>query len=195
SVQSDVWTSPDGNTWTQAVGTTTPNGWGPRYGMGAISAAGGIFLIGGVNALNAPVADVWFSSDAANWTQIQSNALFGAREDFVTLFFNNKLWVIGGAATPAVYLNDVWSSSDGITWTQTTTSAFATGRYGMCGCVYNNKMWIFGGVTAASSPGCISDVYSSSDGISWTLVTSSPGFPATLLSQAVVFQVPVTVSP
>src|SRR5208282_3278087 len=195
TVTSDSWISPDGNTWTQAIGTTVPNGWGPRYGMGLITANGGLFLIGGVNNLGAPQTDVWFSSDATNWNLVQSMALFGARENFVCLYFNGLLWVIGGAATPAVYLNDVWSSPDGYTWTQTTTAAFATGRFGMCGCVYNNKMWIFGGVTAASYPNAIADVYSSPDGITWTLVTVSPGFPATQLAQAVVFQTPVTVSP
>ncbi len=194
-IESDAWTSPDGNNWTQAIGTTIPNGWGPRYGMGLISASGGLFLIAGVNGSFVNQNDVWFSSDAANWTQVQASAAFSARQQFVTLFFNNLLWVIGGLATGGAFLNDVWSSPDGYTWTQRTTTAFASARSSMCGCVYNNKMWVMGGITAASAPNSIADVYSSTDGVSWTLVTASPGFGARQLAQVVVFQTPVTVSP
>jgi hypothetical protein len=54
-------------------------------------------------------------------------------------------------------------SSDGINWTRISNDQFP-GRYGQKGALYNNKMW----VVCGTSESALSDVYSSSDGITWT---------------------------
>jgi hypothetical protein len=64
-------------------------------------------------------------------------------------------------------------------WTKVTGNAFSGGRYGLTGTVYNGQMWAVGG--ASGSPdGSVtyyySDVYSSTNGGSWTKVNANAPF-------------------
>jgi hypothetical protein len=62
----------------------------------------------------------------------------------------------------------------------------------MYGCVYNNRMWAMGGTGASPA---FNQVYSSADGITWTLITATPGWTARANGQAVVFKTSRAVSP
>lgn len=73
-------------------------------------------------------------------------------------------------------MNDVWNSADGINWTLVDSSADwpQRGRGQMI--VFNNKMWVCGGITGTgANPSDIaySDVWSSSDGLTWTRATAN----------------------
>jgi hypothetical protein len=191
TVYSDVWGSLDGVTWTLAV---NPAPWGQRYYFCCVAANNGIYVYGGYNAANVAQNDVWFSSDGANWTKVNtvSTATFTPRAGAVGLYFNNLLWIIGGESSFGVYLNDVWSSPDGITWTKTTTAAFGTPRSHMAGCVYGNAMVIIGGISAGAP---VKDVYRSLDGVTWFFVSTPAGYSAAFgFAAAVAFKSSPSVS-
>jgi hypothetical protein len=130
-------------------------------------------LAGGVKS------DVWSSSNGAAWTEATASAAFGQRWGVGAVVFNNKMWVIGGLSLSG-YLNDVWSSTDGATWTKVLASAPFAGRENFGCLVYNNMIWVIGGdntegVGTASDTGCaLSDVWSSPDGVNWTLAGQFP---------------------
>lgn len=177
----DVWSSPDGVTWTQVTGNAP---WVPRGGFGCVVGNNGIFVIGGSStappALAANLNDVWFSSDGTTWTQVLANNQLAlqppGRTDFGCLFFNGKLWAIGGISTAQVWLQDTWSSPDGVVWTETHTTGFGgLGLAAMGAVVYNQTMWLFEGTTAAGT--YTANQYHSVDGVTWTQVVpgSSPG--------------------
>lgn len=124
-----------------------------------------------------------------NWTEITSNASFGPRYDFGAATFNGRLWVIGGHTGGSLLwgcpdnstcdMNDIWSSADGKTWNEVTPDAPFGPRSGMGVAIFNNRLWVIGG-SAGIGGGIEStlknDVWSSADGMNWTLVTSSANF-------------------
>jgi len=92
--------------------------------------------------------------------------------------FKGKLWFHSGD-----YKNEgIWSSTDGINWAKHTVqytgadtfpSKLRQGDFA----VFNDKLWLIGGFRGTKYIG-VSDVWSSDDGITWTLETSTPGFSA-----------------
>lgn len=189
-VLSDVLTSTDGTNWTQVTNTAP---WGPRADFGCVVGNTGIYIIGGYNGAGVTYNDVWFSPDGATWSQITATAAWSARSGANAVWFKNKLYLVGGESATGVVSNEVWSSTDGIVWTRTNAAAFATGVWDASVLVYNNLIWVIGGFTNSTfSP--TARVYSSSDGITFTLVTSAPGFSARGAACAVAFQTPYSVS-
>ena len=199
--QTDVWSSDDGVNWNQI--TTNITALAPNIGCfagGAISADNGIYLMGGVKADGTTLTDATcFSVDGITWTYVNDGALDpwgtgGERVYPSTWYYHNKLW-IGGGLNATTYFNNVYYSSDaGKTWTRSTNSAWSAGRFGSGCIVYGNKMWNINGQTAAG-PTLSHQVYSSTDGITWTLVTAvGPMSAASVYSILVVFPTPDTVS-
>ncbi len=154
-----------------------------RVGHSSLAYQGQMWVIAGVGT--SYLNDVWSSTDGANWTQaLAANASpgpnqFPGRIQPGSVVFNNRMWVIGGFSGLSE-LNDVWSSSDGANWTQvlaTNTSPGPNqfpGRNGHASVSYGGKIWVVGGNKGGNS----NDVWSSSDGVSWSLVlpdTASPG--------------------
>lgn len=168
----DNWYSSNGSSWTLA--SAPP--YGGRYGHGAAVLNGQIFVIGGYK-MGALQNDIWSSPDGINWVQINAKAPFTARADFVTLVYNNLIWVIGGWDGSSPPRNDVWSSPDGVNWNQATAKAAFPGRCGFTGLVYNNLMWVIGGARNGPFPSLeYNDVWSSPDGVNWSQVTAAAAF-------------------
>jgi hypothetical protein len=163
-------------------------GWSPRDGVGLVNLNGVLFLLGGWNPSWAPTTtnEVWTSTDLGKtWTQLP-NAPWERRHSAGYLVHDNKVWVIGGDVLSGHYQNDIWSF-DGSVWIQVTSSAapLATGRVLFQTFSHDGKMWIVGGQTLddiPSSPAVpiatktgspyYDDVWSSTDGITWTLVST-----------------------
>ena len=139
---------------------------------------GKMWVIGGVGVGGGMNNDVWSSTDGENWTEETSNASFPARTGHASVIFDNKIWVIGGrqGSSGGTELNDAWYSSDGINWTQATGNAAFGARYIHKVVVLNGKMWLLGGRNITSSQVYAEEVWSSSDGINWTLETDTAGF-------------------
>ena len=108
------------------------------------------------------------------WTEVKANNNVGwsKRSAYQSVVFNNKIWVLGGNDGSAK--NDVWSSSDGSTWTEVKVSNSAgwPKRSAHQSVVFDNgKIWVLGGANASFR--FISDVWSSSDGITWKEVKAN----------------------
>ena len=102
----------------------------------------------------------------SNWTKVNANADWSARNFHISVIHNNKMYVIGGGG-----LNDVWSSDNGgMNWTQVTAAADWSARSRQTGVVFYNKIYIMGGY---SSSVYFNDVWSSDTGMNWDLVTDT----------------------
>lgn len=115
AVYDDVWSSPDGATWTRVLEHAP---WAPRGQiLGAVVFQGSMWIIGG-GTYNDPrhyYRDVWRSADGVHWERV-GVAPWGAREYHNVAVFDGRLWVLGGYRDGN--LDDVWSSPDGVHWRQ-----------------------------------------------------------------------------
>lgn len=166
------------------------NTWVPRDGSGLLGLDGVLYWLGGWNPLvwAAPstVNHVWKSTDGGRtWSQI-SNAPWEVRHSAGWLVGDGRIWVVGGDANTGHYQYDVWSAvpdgSGDLTWTLVTANAapLSQGRVLHQTFWFDDKIWIVGGQTIneiapSTKPGSpyYSDVWSSPDGVTWTLISDS----------------------
>lgn len=179
----DVWSSPDGSTWSEA---TTQAGFSGRWGQATVVFDGGqgraLWVIGGSDNKTF-FNDVWQSKDGSTWTEATSAAAFSQRVRASAVVFNHKMWILGGRNSSTI-LNDVWSSTDGKTWTQVTPAAAFPPRYSASLIVYNNALYLMAG---QGNSGPLNDVWTSTDGATWTDLLVNPGFPPRASQSAVVY--------
>jgi leucine-zipper-like transcriptional regulator 1 len=168
----DVWSSSDGATWTEVTNAAP---WCARNFAGVVTLNGQMWVMGGYGVCGGGfLNDVWSSSDGVTWTQATSAAPWSGRQTFGCTTLNGQMWVMGGTDGYNNFFNDVWLSSDGVTWTEATSAAQWGGRE-LFGCTtLDGQMWVLGGDTnAASYSPFLNDVWSSSNGVTWTEVTSA----------------------
>jgi hypothetical protein len=123
--------------------------------------------------------DAWYSTDGANWALATSNG-FDARSRLSSIVFNEKLWILGGGNYYA-FGQAVWYTSNGVTWETIADSLPFLSRIGQTTLVFNNKLWIIAGADQSFGSGLLfsnlyNDVWSSTDGTTWTQVTNSAAF-------------------
>lgn len=103
--------------------------------------------------------------------------------------FCDRIWVIGGY-DGQYHRNDVWSSADGVEWRLETERAAWSPRVSMGLIVFNDRLWLFGGGVidgmADHNPGSTSEIWSTTDGRSWT--KSETQLPAMAGGTPVVFE-------
>jgi len=181
AVLDEVYSSPDGVTWTQVTATAA---FGNRYDQECVAFNGKMWTIAGYDG-SAYRNDVWWSTDGVTWTQATASAAFPVRGHFIALVYSGKMWVIGGGNSGGA-LNDVWSSSDGVTWTQVTSNGGFGGQLGdgTAGVVFNNKLWAFGG----AGSGCSNPIWYSTDGVTWTQSTSNAPYGSVHAYRAAVYR-------
>ncbi len=85
---------------------------------------------------------------------------------------------------------DTWSSEDGLNWTRNTIVDGFSQREAVSALTFNDKLWVIGGngagfFGALGSP--LNDVWSSSNGTTWTEVTAGADFVGRTAPAAVVF--------
>jgi len=168
SYYNDVWSTPDGITWTEvSAGQTIA--WPGRDMLTAVDFNGQLYILGGDrkdNGVPTFFNDVWYSSDGATWLPKTAAAEWTARAGHVHAVFKDKMWVMGGKDINGAPFQDVWSSSDGITWTEAATPGWSA-RYGAGVTIFDNKMWIMGGENTTTGIRA-NDVWYTSDGETWT---------------------------
>lgn len=106
----DVWSSPDGITWTQVLanGAASPTQFSGRPGLSALAYNNALWVIAGFDG--ADRNDVWNSPTGVTWNQVTvPSAIFPARDSHTSVVFNNSMWVVAGNS-PSGPLNDVWHS-------------------------------------------------------------------------------------
>lgn len=160
--------------------------WKAREGLMVSSVGQQLILTGGRGSAGvgfAGGADVWRSADGANWTKAPE-AAWERRAYHILLGPDDKncIWLMGGQ-TFSEFFNDVWKSCDvADSWNLVTKSAAWQPRAGLGGIMHKGKLVIAGGChdNVKYDPGAFrtfyTDVWSSSDGENWELLTSSPGW-------------------
>jgi hypothetical protein len=119
----------------------------------------------------------------ASWYNATDAAAFMVRTRHTSAVFNGgggeRMWVIGGyAPLSATYYNDTWSSADGTTWTPGTTNAGFLARAGHSSAVFRDRLWVIGGfgLDGDGLSQFYSDIWNSTDGITWELAKAAPPF-------------------
>lgn len=190
----EVWSSQDGLSWNLEKANTflnsesdLNNDWEGRHTAGYVVHKGNMWIVGGDANQGHYQSDVWSSSDGKTWTWINNGhpVPWDPRVLHYCVVFKNKIWVMGGQTLPQMapanetYYSDIWNTSDGIHWEHITPKQPAWFARGMIGgsVVYKNRIWILGGGTYDSITNkkreYYNDVWSSSDGVNWTLHTKS----------------------
>ena len=175
----DVWRSTDnGATWTEM---NTSAGWTAREEHTSVAMPdGSIVLMGGLEAGNNFMNDVWRSTDnGVTWTEINASSGWSPRDDFSSVVMSDgSIVLMGGEDSNENALNDVWRSIDnGATWTEQTASAGWTARLGQTSVVMpDGSIVLMGGYDGGAN--WYNDTWRSMDnGATWTEVNASSGWP------------------
>jgi hypothetical protein len=164
---SEVWTSSDGVTWTEATAAAE---WQARDNHCMVSFHNRLWVFGGSRRDGAEFNDVWSSADGANWRQEAQHPFTSSRSLAAAVVFKDRLWCLGGAFAVGNPLREVWSSADGVTWRLDTPPWEA--RFQANAQVIDDVLYLQGGVTAGSAS-AFADLWSSADGVTWTCVDNS----------------------
>lgn len=126
-----------------------------------------------------------------DWVKVSDKAEWQARDSSGELVYKDRLWLLGGwfdsFASPP---RDVWSSPDGKVWDLVTKDAPWKYSDLPMSLVFNDRMWMLGGWYNGRLPGhgATNEVWLSTDGLKWDLVTKEAGWSPRLAAGAVVFK-------
>lgn len=190
----DVWSSRDGKSWTLV---TREAPWKHSDLPMAIVFDQRMWLMGGWYNGRLPgheaTSAVWSSDDGATWEQATAKAAWSPRIAAAAVTFKGKMWILGG--TEDYYFgdekslkNDVWSTSDGKTWTLATAAAGWSPRAYHQAVVLGEKIYVVGGGNYVPGYEARNDVWSSSDGAKWQLVTDKALWHPRLWFSSVVYR-------
>jgi N-acetylneuraminic acid mutarotase len=123
--------------------------------------------------------DVW-SYDGNSWVMLTEHAGWSGRDGHCSVVFKGSIYVLGGTDDPYHCKCDVWKSDDGgCNWEQITSSAPWPERWQHAACVHDERIYVIGGW----GEHYLNDVWSSPDGILWTLeCAKAPWKPRMFLS-------------
>jgi hypothetical protein len=160
----DVW-SFDGNQWLQE---SDNNPFGPRYGMDISFFNSKWVLVGGYGIDSFPYSkkDVWQSDDLITWRKLSEDEKLTDKEHQNLFVFKNKLWITGE--------DGLLFSENAIEWKKVNKPKESySARYAHRAVNFNGEFWLVGGAAAEQTSG---DIYKSSDGIQWQLVSKTAPF-------------------
>lgn len=177
----DVWSSANnGQTWEQVKGYTEPPvGFHPSDEHQAVVFKNEMWVLNG----NRNTANK--SSDGITWENVgfagnvNDGTHYSPRNQHQAVVFNGRLYVIGGLSG-GIPQSDVWSTDgvpDGnglITWERNVENAAFSPRYSHQVAVFNGRMYLVAGLTNGATR--TNDVWSSADGVNWSLVTTNAPF-------------------
>jgi len=147
--------------------------WGIRYKAAHASYGGALWRVGGFvedGGARTPMNDVWRSVDGRRWERVLASSPWHPRSGAHLVAFRDTLWLIGGEPNDG----QVWLTTDGRTWAARTAGSLPHANpQGVL--VYRNALWIVGHGTWESAS---NDVWTSSDGATWTQVTPRAEWPA-----------------
>jgi len=152
SNKNDVWSSPDGVTWTQVLanGAAGAGHFAGRWGFACLVYNNAIWLLNGASSASsgsdptAAYGDVWSSNNGSAWVQVSNAKLHPLYYEQAVVSSNNLIFLTLG------YLWNGWgaqgfqvTSPDGINWSQDTVGYVQ--RFGHLSLEYNNSVWVIGG--------------------------------------------------
>lgn len=188
----EVWSSPDGVTWTLAL----PHGHGQferRHAHNAMLWRDRLWLIGGDYHQGKYNHDVVSSADGVTWTVVLGPGAaapppWSGRVLQVSGVYDGALWTAGGQDVVAdldqtTFHNDVWRSDDGEHWVEVAPDAPASEtRWAGCGVLdglaeFKGRMWLVGCAREradAQGHSMSNAVWSTQDGITWRRHATPP---------------------
>ncbi len=193
-ILNDEWKSENGVDWSLV---TADGPWNGRYGQQTIVFNDYIWFYGGKTGVwHMPQKDIWRSANGKDWNLINNNAPWYKRTGQQCLVYSNKVWLMGGdcgvddITSATENTNDVWSSSDGYNWSIVTEAAPWKQRNSFSAVVFDEKMWVIGGENYSYETGYkrFTDVWSSTNGLDWTLVTDNAQWGERSSSKVVVYE-------
>ena len=167
SAQRDVWSSSDGRKWTLVTNSAQ---FSPRFEEGAEYLNGQLWVIGGGSD------EVWSSAAGDLWSKHSLSAAVPGLSVTAMVSFKNRLWALGDE-------NELWASADGIDWTEESHTTPAISSLAQLLARSDRLVLIAGWQYAA--PNYYRQVWQSTDGKSWSLLTNAAPFSATNLNQVV----------
>lgn len=197
----DVWSSSDGSNWTREIEHA---GFGPRGDIGLVVFHDRLWVITGGTSYprEEPAAmtdDVWSSPDGKVWTCETEHAGFGPRFGYGVVVYHDRLWLIDGKSDVITKYydkktdrnqlfhtiggaQDVWVSDNGANWTRVKDNLPFGRREFAPVTVFHDKLWLIGGgyrlmhFDRFESFSGSNTIWTSMDGINWSLDTEDPGF-------------------
>lgn len=137
----DVWSSPDGKTWTQEKVQAFQKG---RSAFGIVTYNNAVWILGGiVSGDTRPVNEVWSSADGLSWN-IQNTAKWKARSYPVVGALSNGIYLSGGMDADEKGIYDMNKMSADGKWTQQQGPPFAE-MTSPAGVEYQDALWFIGG--------------------------------------------------
>ena len=167
SAQRDVWSSSDGRKWTLVTSSAQ---FSPRFEEGAEYLNGQLWVIGGGSA------EVWSSTAGDVWSKHSLSAAVPGASVTAMVPFKNRLWALGDET-------QLWTSADGIEWTEETHTTPAVSSVAQM-LARSDRLILIAG-WQYSAPNYYRQVWQSTDGKNWSLLTNAAPFSATNLNQVV----------
>ena len=136
---SDVWSSADGENWTQVTDSAP---W-PAGTVQATPFNDSLIVLAR--------GQVWQSTDGENWNALTLDAPFGQLLDTCLEAFNGELVVVGGYDNNTWQRSDqTWTSPDGINWSEIAPDPDShwSARNHAASCVEGDRLWLVGGKQA-----------------------------------------------
>ncbi len=169
-------------------------GWQARDSQGELVFREQLWILGGwFDSFSAPPRDVWSSADGKAWRLVAQSAPWLHSDLPMTLAFKQRMWIMGGWYNGRLpghsASNQVWSSDDGQNWEQVTQDAAWTPRLAAAVVEFKGKMWLLGGTEDyyfGDAQSLKNDVWSSTEGKEWTLVTAAAPWSPRAYHQAAV---------
>lgn len=168
------WFSTDGKTWTKSE--LPPAGLNSGY-QKYVQFGDAVYALG---TMTGDYTNMRLSSrvvktvDFKRWETVAEKSELPNRVFYGAAVFGGKIWLLGGYDGKNYY-NDVWNSSDAVHWTRVSEHAAWSPRKIGREVVFKNRIWVIGGGVIdgepTNNPKSNSEIWSSADGIEWTLVT------------------------
>lgn len=167
----DVWSSPDGNTWTQISASAR---FGARHDFMVYSYNGYIWVMGGYGTAFGVLRDCWNSRDGVNWNLVGSNNNL-CRGGAAYCVYDNKMWFATGyGGVNSALLRDCWYTVDGSNFVQTESKLPAVMYASMT--KFDSKMVLIGGDTTSRQSTASKNLWYSHNGSNWIDSVSPVGF-------------------
>ena len=175
----DAWSTTDGVTWTLEQTSALARSYVSSVVQETVPSRA--TLIGGIQLGYSN--NVWQTTNGTDWVEQSTRAQFSSGMHY-GVEFNGQVWVVGGSAIDGTVngfvSNAIWRSSDGLNWSRVIASGtIFSPRTGHTVTAFNNQLWVIGGFDNPANDGGTStpmnDVWSSNDGITWTLHAPAGG--------------------
>lgn len=190
----DIWSSADGKEWTR-VAETAP--WKHSDFPMTLAFKDRMWVMGGWHGGRLPHASassaVWSSPDGIEWKEETKDAGWSPRMAGGVAVFKDHMWVLGGIqkyyfGTDDDLKNDVWSTADGVKWEQATEKAPWSPRAYLQTAVLNDKLYVLAGGNYLPRYQVKNDVWSTTDGKTWTEETAAAPWPPRVWFSSAVYR-------